>query len=505
MAGLAAVGGGLIELVHHSPVPRGIASFAVDPAGPVRAFRSRPDLRPPTVTAKFAGGLPSLGRPDRDDPFGYVFLGPGPVSLTGTQQYGPLIIDRRGEPVWFKPLPSGVEATNFTPTTYRGEPVLMWWEGEIQGSGYGRGEAVIVDRAYREVARVRAAAGRSMDLHGLCLSPEGTALFTCYPDVVEADLSALGGPRRAPTYESIIQEVDVASGRLLFEWRSLSHIGVEESYMPVHNPDLEPSPSTRWPYDYLHVNSIGRTVDGHLLVSGRYSWSLYKLERHTGRVMWTLGGKQSDFWMGNGSQFTWQHDARQVSAGVFTVFDNGSDGYTETESQSRGLVLDVDETRMAVSLRNAYTSPNQLATSMGSVQILPSGRVMVGWGTASHTTEFDSDGEAVFDVGLPSGLYSYRGVWSPWAGSPEHRPAVAAGRDHDTGAKLVYASWNGATTVAGWRVDAGARGDELGAVGIARRRGFETVVPLRSDFRFASVTAVDRHGAELARSATIEL
>jgi hypothetical protein len=504
-AGLAVVGDRLLDLPHAARTPRRIGSFVVSPTGSVRGFHSRPDLRPPTVTTTFTGGLPALERPDTDDPSGYVFLGPGPVSLSGSQQYGPLIIDRRGEPVWFRPLPPGVEVTNFTTAIYRGEPVLMWWQGTIEGSGYGHGEAVIVDRAYREVARVRAAGGRSMDLHALWLSPAGTALFSCYPDVVQADLSAVGGPPRAPVYEAIIQEVDVASGRLLSEWRSLSHIPVGDSYMPVQNPAVNQGPSMQWPYDYLHVNSIGPTPDGGLLVSGRHAWSLYKLDWRTGTVRWKLGGKRSDFRMGEGAQFAWQHDPRQISAGGFTVFDNGSNGYTNTESQSRGLVLDVDETRRTVSLRRAYTSPKQLATSMGSVQLLPSGRVIVGWGTASHTTEFDSDGTELFDIGLPSGLYSYRGVWSPWAGSPHRRPAVAAGSDQNTGAKLVYASWNGSTEVAGWRVDAGLRGDELSPVGIARRLGFETVVPLHRDFRFAAVTALDRVGMALARSDTIRL
>jgi hypothetical protein len=504
-AGLALVGDRLVELGGPVRPVRPIRSFAPTPAGRVRRFRSRPDLRPPTVTATFAGGPPGLERPDQDDPSGYLFLGPGPVSLSGSQQYGPLIVDRRGEPVYFRPLRSGIEVTNFTATTYRGEPVLMWWQGSIQGSGYGHGEAVIVDRSYREVARVRAARGRSMDLHALWLTPEGTLLFTCYPEIVETDTSAVGGPRRAPVYQSIIQEVDVASGRLLFEWRSLAHIPVGDSYMPVENPALHQGPSLKWPYDYLHVNSIGPTPDGHLLVSGRLTWALYKLERRSGRVIWTLGGKRGDFRMSSGSQFTWQHDGRQVSPGLFTVFDNGSDGYENTEKQSRGLLLDVDETRKVVSLRRAFTVPGRLARSMGSVQILPSGRVIVGWGTAPHTTEFDAGGNVLLDVGLPSGMYSYRGLWSSWAGLPHHPPAVSAARDADTGAKLVYASWNGATGVAGWRVDAGYRGDGLHPVGIARRRGFETVVPLRADFRFAAVNAVDRLGKVLGRSHTIRI
>ena len=127
-------------------------------------------------------------------------------------------------------------------------------------TGYGHGEAVIVDRAYREVARVRAAGGRSMDHHVLWLTPEGTALFTCYPETVEADLSGLGGPRRGQMFGPIFQEVDVATGRLLFEWRGVDHVPMGDSYAGLY-------PSG--PYDYLHVNSIAPTLDGNLLVSAR--------------------------------------------------------------------------------------------------------------------------------------------------------------------------------------------------------------------------------------------
>jgi hypothetical protein len=462
----------------------------------VRAFLSRPDLAPPTVTTSVPFSLPAVDRPDRDDAGGFVFLGPGPVSLKGTQQFGPLIVDRSGEPVWFRPVKPGLKVTNFSASQYRGEPVLVWYEGSVQWTGYGRGEAVILDSSYREVTRVRAAGGRSMDLHGLFLTPEGTALFTCYPDVVEADLSAVGGPRRGQLLESVIQEVDIASGRLLFEWRSLSHVPIEHSYFQLQQ---------HRPFDYLHANSIAPTPDGNLLVSGRHSWALYKINRRTGGVMWTLGGKHSDFHMGQGTQFTWQHDARQVSGDMVTVFDNGSDGYTNTEHQSRGLLLDVDESQRTVTLRRSYTGPKQLATSMGSVQVLPAGQVVVGWGTASHTTAFDPSGEMLFDVGLPKGLFSYRGLWLPWKSSPAHSPTIAAGRDQSSGANLVYASWNGATEVAGWQVDAGEAAGVMRNVGVATRRGFETIIPLHRSLRVASITPLDRAGAALSQSRLIRL
>jgi hypothetical protein len=425
---------------------------------------------------------------------GFLFLGAGPVSLTGSAQYGPLIVDRTGALVWFRPLTAGLQVTNFSCSRYRDEPVLVWWEGKLLQSGYGQGEAVLLDRAYREVARVRAA-GRSMDMHALSLTPEGTALFTCYPETVQMDLSSIGGPRDSQVLESIIQEVDIASGRLVFEWRSLQHIPVDASHQPLGEP-----------YDYLHVNSIQRLPDGNLLVSARHTWALYKLERRTGNVTWTLGGKRSQFQMGPGAQFAWQHDARQLSEGVLTVFDNGTDGPIETERQSRGLVLEVDEPRKRVTLHNAYTSPERLlAGAMGSVQMLSADRVLVGWGVASYTSEFAADGALLLDYALPHGMYSYRGLWLFWSGTPHHRPAVAARRDPQGGTPIAYASWNGATEVTGWQVEAGAKHDQLRPLGIATRHGFETVIPLHSHFRYGSVTALDRFGRPLKRSPIIPL
>jgi outer membrane protein assembly factor BamB len=490
---LAAAGGGAITELLGRPHERlpAIRSYEIAAKGRTHAFRSRPDLRPPTVTAH---AVASGERAEVPDP-GYLFLGPGPVALSGSEQYGPLIVDREGMPVWFRPLPAGLQATNFSCSSYRGEPVLVWWEGKILPSGYGQGEAVLLDRAYREVARVRAAGGRAMDLHALTVTPGGTALFTCYPETVHMDLSSIGGPRDNPVLGSIIQEVDIATGRLLFEWRSLQHIPVNVSYEPMSAP-----------YDYLHVNSIQSLSDGNLLVSGRHTWAIYTLDRSTGSVIWTLGGKHSDFRMGPGAQFAWQHDASQVSDRVLTVFDNGTNGPIKSEPQGRGLVLELDEPRRTVSVRHAYTtSQRSLPGAMGSVQILRSGRVMVGWGVASYTSEFDADGEHLFDFALPDGMYSYRGLWLPWGATPHHRPAVAAGRSRVSGAPIVYASWNGATGVTGWQVEAGSEHDQLRPLGIAKRHGFETVIPLGSHPRFASVTALDRHGRRLKRSPVIRV
>jgi Arylsulfotransferase (ASST) len=482
--------GGAQVLSRRKPLPV-IASLAVKPAGSSAAFHSRPELHPPTVaTVAAVGHEASAG----GDP-GFLFLGPGPVTLTGAQQYGPLIVDRSGAPVWFRPLAAGLQATNFARSEYGGKPVLVWWEGKVQKSGYGQGEAVLLDRDYRELARVRAANGRSMDLHALTLTTQGTALFTCYPQTVEMDLSSIGAPRNSQVLESIIQEVEIASGRLLFEWRSLDHIPVSAS--------LEPHAE---PYDYLHVNSIQQLADGTLLISARHTCALYKLDPRTGEIVWTLGGKHSQLQIGPGAQFSWQHDARQHPDGAVSVFDNGSNGSLKAEAQSRGLVLDVEESRRRVTVRGAYTSPEHLsAGAMGSVQMISPDRVLVGWGVQSHAIEFAADGTVLFDLALPAGMYSYRSLWFGWQGVPAHPPAVAARRDRGGGATLVYASWNGATEVGSWQVAAGARHDEVRPLGIAPSRGFETVIPLHAKHRYASVTALDRSGRRLRGSSIIKL
>lgn len=447
----------------------------------VASFVSRPDLRPPVATVTSAAAAPATAVE------GLTFLGP---TSGGGAQAGPLILDAAGEPVWFKPLPAGTWATNFRVQQYRGEPVLTWWEGKVLPSGYGQGEGVIVDSSYREVARVRAGHGQQADLHEFLLTPQGTALITCYPQLVTADTSSLGGITEGHAYESIIQEVSVGTGKVLLDWRSLDHVSVSESYVAP------------WaPCDYLHANSIELTHDGHLLVSARSTWALYKLNRRSGEVVWRLGGKRSNFKMGPRTRFSWQHDARAVGPGTITLFDDGA-GVHRTEYQSRGLVLAIDEVHRTVKLAQSFRHPSPLlAFAMGNMQTLPDGNVTIGWGTVPWVSEFAADGTLIGDVRLGSGHDTYRGYRLPWTGTPVQRPVVATRRSAATGAVTLYVSWNGATEVATWQASAGASPGALAPLVEAPRDGFETAIPLGVLAGYTAVTALDAGGRALATSA----
>jgi hypothetical protein len=453
----------------------GNADAAKGRRGGARHFVSRPDLVPPKITVVHRAGATAPG---------LLFLGPS----SGPGQRGALIADDSGEPVWFLPtVPETV--MNLRMALYKGRPVLTWWEGKTK-HGLGVGEHVIYDQTYREVARFSTGEGTGDDLHELILTPAGTALVTAY-DIPTVDRSSVGkGTGRV--IEGIVQELEVPSARVLFEWRSLDHVALTESYSKV-------APS----FDYFHVNAIDQASDGNLIVSARNTWTVYKIDRGSGKVIWRLGGKKSDFKMGPGTAFAWQHDARSHGDGrVLSLFNNADD--PQVQPQSTGLVLNLDFKRMQASLAHRYAHrPPQLAHAFGSVQTQPNGNVLVGWGTTPWFTEYTAAGAVVLDAKLPRGGQNYRTLRFPWVGMPTDNPALAS-RSTPAGI-LLYASWNGATEVRSWRVLAGPSSNSLSAQLTVPRHGFETVIHLPGTPSYAAVAALDHTGKVLGTSETVKL
>jgi hypothetical protein len=221
--------------------------------------------------------------------------------------------------------------------------------------------------------------------------------------------------------------------------------------------------------------------------------------------MWRLGGKRTQFEMGRGAQFAWQHDVRLPNPRLLTVFDNGDDGRTRTH-ETRGLKLDVDERARRVKLSRAYVRPHGVdATAMGSVRHLGDGHVAVGWGSAPYVSEFDAGGDVLTDlrIGTSTKQKSYRSFRQTWTGHPTTSPALAVARDRSSGQATAYASWNGATEVAHWRVEAGARRSDIHSVGVVPKRGFETAINLGTGEGYVAVTALDRHRRPLRGSAIV--
>ena len=442
-----------------------------------REYVTRPDLTPPAIdVTTSASPTPGL-----------VFLAPKRAGA----QTGPLIVDGQGETIWAAPTSGDDVASDLRVQTYEGEPVLTWWEGrQLQGLGFG--EYVIADSSYQEIARVRAGNGLEADFHELRLTDEGTALLVAYRRE-RADLTAVGGPVRGYEMENYVQEIDVDTGQVLMEWRAGDHVPVGDTYSELTD---EEDGSDDGPFDWFHVNSVAPGPGDTLLVSARNTHTIYAIDRATGEMRWRLGGKASDIAMGEGTEFTWQHDAQWLGGSRISMFDNHA---TITGGDaSRALILDVDPAARTSTLVAEVRHPEALsAGTQGNTQMLDGGGLFVGWGSEGRVTEFAPDGQMVFDATFAP-ADSYRGHKFEWTGQPTTPPDVVV-RSTDDDRVEVFVSWNGATEVAQWRVVGGDDPDALMPLAIVARDGFETAATVDAAQQVA-VEALDASGDVLARS-----
>jgi len=452
--------------------------------GKVRYFFSRPDIKPPTVTVRTSS---------KSIADGYIFIAP----KKGPGQSGPMIVDNQGEVVWFLPMRAGKRVLDFKVQNYKGNPVLTWWEGALDMKlGSGKGDFVIMNMHYKEIARVKAGNGYYGDLHEFLITPEGTALFLIYHPVTK-DLSDLGGVKNTHVIDGIVQEVDIESGRVLFEWHSLDHVGLDESYIPVPK-------NSGQRYDYFHANSIALDKDGNLLVSARHTWAAYKIDRDTGNIIWRLGGKKSDFTFESKAKFAYQHDVRRQPDGTITLFDNVAD--SRKNGKSRGLVLRVDEQSKRVELVKEYIHPDRiLSMTQGNMQILSNGHVFIGWGSEPFFSEFDQEGNLLFDAQLPTSYDNYRSYRFEWSGEPESAPRIVAQRNRSQDKVTIYVSWNGATSVHNWEVLAGNTPGSLMSLGVSPKMGFETAILLKTNKQYFAVRALDENGNVIGKSSVVKI
>jgi Arylsulfotransferase (ASST) len=471
--------------------PPGKRTTAPRLAADVNTFRSRPDLQPPAVKI-------NQGQTGGGD----LFLTP----MRGPVQWGPMIVDPAGKLVWFQPLVGDKrEAADLRVQSYNGQPVLTWWQG-YQNAGVGVGEDIIYDQHYHQVATVAAGNGLRADLHEFTITPQGTALITAYRIVVW-DASAVGASKRTAVMDSVVQEIDIPTGLVLFQWDSLDHVPLGDSYVRV--------PPPKYPDDYFHVNSVQEVDDGSLIVSARNTWAVYDIDHGTGNVIWRLGGKHSDFKLGPGTSLAFQHHVRSQSGGLFTVFDDGA--APQVHSHSRGLVERVDvATRTVTLVRELDHSPQLVSSYEGSVQLLANGDEFVGWGALPYFTEFAANGRQIYDGRFVDENSSYRAYRFAWSGQPDTQPSISAWPDGG-GVAHLDASWNGATEVTGWRVLAGPSPTALSPVTVARRAGFETDIPIpsgepyfqvqalagKATLGISPVTAIAPHIAAVGRSAFV--
>jgi hypothetical protein len=458
------------------------------PASAEQSFASEPNLHPPALAVTAA---------DQDPAAGDLLMTSGP----GPGQFGPLIFTPQGRLVWFDALPQGANALDLNVQSYEGQRDLTWWQGRVLSVGFGEGEDVVMDANYQTVATVKAGNGYEADLHDFQIAAHGVAYITAY-NLMRCDLTSLGGARNGVIIDTVIQAVDMKTGLVRWEWHSLDHVWAGESHAPV--------PSNATPWDYFHLNSIDPEPDGNLLISGRSTWAAYQLQSGSGEILWRLGGTNSSFAMGPGTKTAWQHDARMQPDGTITFFDDGSN--PRIHYQSRGVRVALDTSNHTARLLTTFSHPESplLADSQGNMQTLTNGNVVLGWGAVPSVSEMAPNGRLLLDVHMPPGYSSYRAFRFVWQGHPLSTPALAARllATHDSTA--VFASWNGATEVASWRVLAGPNPSSLTAQATMPDSGFESTVTFPDQdpshpYPYVAVQALGSAGQLLGTSATVRV
>jgi hypothetical protein len=449
-------------------------------------FKSEPDLHPPGIDVdKTSDGLAP----------GHIFLAP----KAAPGQDGPMIMDDKGNLIWFHPLRQGQSAFDFRRQRWGNRQVLTWWQGLVlKGEGFGYG--VIYDDHYRFLQTVHAGNGYSMDLHEFAITPRGTALIIAYKPI-RADLHRIAdAPNDAAAVDCVIQEIDLKTGLVEFEWHAFDHIKRHDAYAPY---------SKHKAFDFAHVNSIHEEDNGNLLVSVRNASAMVEVDRMTGHTKFRLGGKRPTLPQQPNTFTIAQHSVSRTRRGAITVFDNGAGAPPKhgvfKGRPARGLVLRQPRFTpgmppLPVFVETELKVPDEPrhTYSQGSVQELLNNGYMVGWGgDQPWFSEFSNDGQLAFDARMvPHTLDTYR-VWKlKWTGHPLYPPkAVVSGG-------AVYVSWNGATNVGSWQLLGGSSPTDLAPIGdpVERHDRFETRLPLPAGQQYVAVRGISRDHKTLGTS-----
>ncbi|KAB8339276.1 hypothetical protein FH972_022209 [Carpinus fangiana] len=469
-------------------------------------YYSRPDILAPAMNV-------SMQHLERVEP-GYVFISP-----YQTVQSGPYIYDKAGNLVYSGHADVGpYNVHNFHVCQYKGSDHLCMFQGN-QLLGYARGHYVILDNNYQAVETVESGGGvASADQHEFRLINDGeSALITVYQPT-PWDLSRINIRSQGWVQDGMFQEINVATGKVVFQWNALNHIDPFTSYVYPKGSDVAGdglSPQTPW--DFFHINSIDKSqLTGHYLISARHIGSLLYINGSDGSIIWRLetGGK-SDFECED-FQFSFQHDAQirweNGTHMMVSLYDNSSNMVNRTAENSAGRIITLDmETMKAYPSGPATPWPHGplSSASQGNTQLLSNGNIFNCYGDFPFFAEFENDGTPAWTakLGVQNGkVMVYRAYSAPWYSVPENsRPALWTYARNSDAMVALYVSWNGCTEVESWNFYGGNDvGDAFVKMGNTRKAGFETIYTSDTHYKYAFAEAIS-YGGESLRNSSIQM
>ncbi|WP_164667637.1 arylsulfotransferase family protein [Virgibacillus doumboii] len=289
---------------------------------------------------------------------------------------------------------------------------------KVPGIGYHPTKAVVMDADYNVVDEVESIKSTNLvstnplESHEFVFIELGHYIISSYyPEEVNNIPSDIKqnqfGTRVIATYLQEIKDNEV-----VWEWKSTEHqklYGLSTEHNDFTNTHSRYA-------DYMHYNSLAIDPDdGNLIVSFRNLSSIVKLNRETGEIMWTLGGKGDQFGLTEEQLFSRQHKLSFLSDGTILFFNNGNilpaapypivdedDPLRDKEAETSIVKIKLDEENKEVENYEEYET-GEFSKTRGSVQMINEAKdtILIGWGSGdnneAHFTELNfSTGEALF-------------------------------------------------------------------------------------------------------------
>ena len=257
-----------------------------------------------------------------------------------------------------------------------------------------------MDQHYRQVARITGQDGWTITMHEMVIKRR-RRLGHGQPQRAAQPLQAWAASTTVCSSTPESRRSTSRPAEAVYTWDALDHISVR----PVEG-DTARATATRGMPTTSMPSSWSPTTD--MLISMRDTSAIYLVSIKTGDVIWTLGGKASDFKVPSNAHFEWQHDAKLIDGGKeLSMFDDhccditGSGTYLAPNGPSRGLVLKLDTVGPhgqpgQRSTRSATSDPLRVHGQHSSS--CRTGTRSSGGARCPYITEFDQAGQA----GLPS-------------------------------------------------------------------------------------------------------
>lgn len=486
------------------------------------AYKSRPDLAPPTLNIT----IPATN----DAAEGLIFYTPESIYKDNTNhgpaQSGPYIFTDSGELVWSGFGFIGPRSENLQVYKYRGQDVMGIFVGSHNSPmGHGHGHTAIFDNSYRLLKEIKGGGHKLADQHEFLFFDDNSAVFTIFDPEIH-DLSAYGATSEKQEWilDNKIQKVDTDTNRVLWEWSSLDHVDPAGTNLTLQggNAGLGVNSSQVWHYFYMNAFDVDPKSNTYLL-SARSMCAIFKMDGETGDIIWQLGGKNSDFTLGDGVDFCWQHDTRMHQKylhhetkghkEIISFFDNSAHEnlaggpILQTREYSAGKVVELDTKKRTARLIASFRAPGDLSVrSQGNLQLLPNGNAFINWGYNGAMSEHKPDGTTIFFTELDSGRLgpgseNYRAFKFDWHARPYEEPALVAFKEQN--GTSLYISWNGDTETKVWTFYE-QENDRKKFLGESTRIGFETSFQTDKEVAHVVAEAYNARGDLLVSSPVVE-